>query len=174
MQELTKTLDELEALHRRLFGRAAPEVAPHAFIPFPPGVDPIEHARAEVRHLEHLAERVAFAPQPDAWVPPTDSFVGDETFTVHVEVPGVSREDLKVHVLGRECIVRGERKPPQGAKDMRPMSLERPWGCFERRFILPTGCKVDEMKARCVNGVLELVVPMESAALPKEQTIEVD
>lgn len=173
MNELTQTLDEMRDLHRKLFGEAVPDLGPQTFVPFPPGVDPIEHVRDEVRHLRQLAERVAFAPKLDAWTPPADSFVGETALVVQIDLPGVSREDVKVHVVGRECIVRGERKPPQVVEGMRPMSLERPWGSFERRFVLPTGCKIDELEARCVDGVLELKVPVEAGALPEERKIEV-
>lgn len=173
MLELARTLDELESLHKKAFGRSLPEVIPDSFLPFPAGVDPIEHARTEAREVAQLLERVAFAPRPDAWVPPADSFVGDHVFLVRIEIPGVSREDVDVHVVGRECIVRGERKPPHVIESMRAVGLERPWGKFERRFILPTGARIDEISARCVDGVLELKIPAQSAGLPEEQRIEV-
>jgi HSP20 family protein len=173
MQELTKTLDELKGLHEKILGHAAPELVPDSFIPFPVGVDPIEHALAEARHLSQLAERVAFAPKSDAWIPPADSFVADDHIIVRVEIPGVSREDVNVNVVGGECIIRGERKRPQCAEDARPMKIERPWGAFERRFTLPTGSRVGEIKARCVDGVLELNIPIDSVELPKEQVIKV-
>jgi HSP20 family molecular chaperone IbpA len=56
---------------------------------------------------------------------------------------------------------------------MRPMLVERPWGPFERRFVLPTGSRVGEMKARYVNGVLEIAIPVDPVELPKEQKIEI-
>jgi len=173
MQELTQTLDELRGLHEQVFGRAAPVLSPASFLPFPAGVDPIEHARAEAQHLAQLVERVAFAPKPTAWIPPADSFVTDKAFVVRLELPGVSREDVKVHVVGRECVVRGERKPPQCGATMRPMTLERPWGAFERRFVLPTGSGVDDMTARYSDGMLELTIPVDPVELPKEQKVDI-
>ena len=174
MQDLTQTLHELEGLHERLFGCPAPKVSSSSFIPFPAGVDPVEHVLNEVRDLEGLAERVRFAPRPEAWIPPADSFLGEDALLVQVDLSGISREDIEVHVVGRECIVRGERKPAQGKKAMRPNSLERPSGFFERRFVLPMGSRADEMKARYVDGVLELTVPVESAAFRADRrTIEI-
>ncbi len=173
MQELKQTLDEVKGLHERVLGCPAPELGPHSFIPFPPGVDPVEHARAEALHVKELGERVKFAPKPDAWSPLADSFVTEKAFVVRLEIAGVSREDVKVHIVGSECVVRGERKAPQCIGEMRPMALERPWGSFERRFILPAGSRVDEMSARCVDGLLELEIPKNPVELPKEQKIEV-
>jgi HSP20 family protein len=99
--------------------------------------------------------------------------VTENEFVVRLEIPGVSREDLKVFVVGGECVVRGERKPPQCAGTMRPVSLERPWGPFERRFVLPVGSRIDEMKARALEGVLEIRIPVEGIDVPKEQKIDV-
>lgn len=169
MQALAQTLEELKDLHQKVFGRAAPEMGPHSLLPFPPGVDPIEHARTEAQHVARLFEQLAFVPKPDAWSPPADSFVSENAVVVHIEIPGISREDVKVHVVGHECIVRGSRKPPQCAEGMRPMALERPWGSFERRFMLPTGSRSGEISARCIDGVLELNIPVDSVSLPEEQ-----
>jgi HSP20 family protein len=173
MQELKQALDEMKGLYQTVLGRPAPELGQPSFLPFPVGVDPIQHALFEVQRLKEVAKQVAFAPRPDAWMPPADSFVTENEFVVRLEVPGVSREDLKVFVVGGECVIRGERKPPQCTGAMRPVSLERPWGPFERRFVLPVGSRIDEMKARVLEGVLELRIPVEGIDVPKEQKIDV-
>lgn len=173
MNEISQTLEELKGLHQTVFGRPAPALLPESFFPFPQGVDPLEHARLEARHLTEWMERSEFAPRQDAWVPPADVFLNDDAFIARIEIPGVSREDVKIHVVGRECIVRGERKPPQAAEGMRPMTIERPWGAFERRFLLPLGSKVDGVRAPCIDGVLEIKIPVETSAPLKEQTIEI-
>ena len=173
MQPLQQTLEELRALHEKVFGLAAPPMGPQSFLPFPPGVDPVEYARSEAKHLVEELERAELAPKPSAWIPAADTFVGDDAFVVRIELPGVSREDVHVHVVGRECVVRGERKPPQGSEDMRPLALERPWGLFERRFLLPEGSSVDTTKARYVDGMLEVNIPVDASVLSKEQPIEI-
>ena len=173
VNELAQTLEQLESIHQKLFGQAAPAWAPASFLPFPPGVEPIEYARQEARGLAQLVDQLAFAPDPNAWVPPADSFVSEDAYFVRLEIPGVSREDVNVHVVGTECIVRGERKPPKCAEGARPAVLERPFGKFERRFVLPSGARAEGITARCVEGLLELDVPLEAVSLPAEQTVEV-
>lgn len=174
MQDLATTVEEFRNLHRTIFGQPAPEGGPETLMPFPPGVDPIEHALAEAQHVRQLVERATFAPRLDAWTPPADSYAGEAAVVVRVEVPGVSREDIQVHIVGRQCIVRGERKPPQGPRETTPMSIERPWGFFERRFVLPAGCQVDGMTARYAEGVLEIHIPVQQASLQTERRIAVD
>ena len=80
---------------------------------------------------------------------------------------------MKVFVAGGECVVRGERKPPAGATDRRMLTVERPWGTFERRFVLPACCDADAMSARYHEGVLELRVPTNGSGIPKETKVEV-
>jgi HSP20 family protein len=173
MQELDQALKEVRGLHKKVLGRAAPELGPESFFPFPAGVDPVKHALRELESLRQLVEATAFAPRPDAWTPLADTYVAKGEFIVRLEVPGVSREDLTVVVVGRECIVRGERKSPQQVGDMRPVAIERPWGAFERRFVIPTGGRAEEMKARVTDGVLELRIPTEVVEHRKEHKVNV-
>lgn len=174
MQELKHAMEEVKRLHHQILGHPAPEFGPHDQVPLPAGVDPLDHALREVQHLKEFAAHAAFAPLASAWIPPADCFATEDEFIVHVELPGVSREDLKVFVLGGECVVRGDRKPPQHLNKARPLSLERPWGPFERRFVIPAGSLTNEMKARITGGLLELRIPLETIDRPKEQKIEVE
>jgi len=173
MQELQQALDELKGLHQKILHRPAPPLGAQSLIPFPPGVDPLEHALFEVQRLKEISERMSLAPQPTAWVPMADCYTTKDEFVALVELPGVKREDLKVFVAGTECVVRGERKPPKNLARINPLALERQWGPFERRFLAPFGAELDEMKARTVDGVLELRIPLKTAVVPKEHLVEV-
>jgi len=174
MQELEKALGDVKVLHQKVFGRPAPDLGPQSYIPFPVGIDPIEHALHEVRDLKEISEQLAFAPRPVAWTPSADTFAKEDELIIQLEIPGVSREDLKVLVHGGECVVRGERKPPQRLETMRPMAMERPWGPFERRFVLPVGSRVGEIQARVISGLLELQIPLEQSAVSKEHKVVID
>ena len=85
----------------------------------------------------------------------------------------MSREDLKVLVASGECIVRGERKLPANTAGVRPLSIERPWGPFERRFVLPVGSKPESVIARYLEGVLELRVPTNRGGILQETKVDV-
>lgn len=173
MQALDQALEEVKSLHLKVVGQPAPDLEPRSYAPFPPNVDPIQCALSDVRALKELWERSNVAPRT-AWMPPADVHATDAELVVHVEIPGISREDVKVLLVGGECVVRGERKPPAHAGKMRPLALERPWGAFERRFLLPAGSRADEMRARISLGLLELRIPLERLDDEREQKIEVD
>ena len=174
MQELHQALDELKGLHHKILQRPAPELGPQSYLPFPPGVDPLQHALHEVEWLKKISERMELAPRPAAWVPPADCFLTDDEFVAQLELPDVAREDVHVFVAGTECVVRGERKPPEKLGRIRPVSLERQWGLFERRFVVPVDAQLDAMNARLLEGVLELRVPLRTADVPREHEIKVD
>ena len=171
--QVSQTLSEVKDLYRKVTGKPAPKIEPNSYVPFPPGVDPLEHAVAEVQQIKELAEWMSLAPEPAAWAPRADSFLIKDAYVVQVEIPGVSREDLKVFIAGGECVVRGERKPLAGSTDRRPLTVERPRGTFERRFVLPIGCNADAVSARYHEGVLELRVPTNGSGIPKETKVEV-
>lgn len=174
MQALEQALEDVKALHAEVVGKPAPDLAPDAFIPFPPGVDPVRGALAGVTALRELWERLKLAPRTAAWMPLADVHATDAELVLRLEIPGVSREDVKVLTTRGECIVRGERKPPSLSPSARPVALERAWGPFERRFLLPVGARTDEMKARIGSGLLELRIPLERGAHEREQEIETD
>lgn len=174
MQEVTHALSDVKDLFPKVAGQPAPEVGPHQYTPFPPGVDPMVHAVQEVEHLKQLSQTITHTPTTPTWIPRADSFVADDAFVVRVEVPGVARDDLKVLVAGAECVVRGTRKPTESTEKLRPMTLERTWGPFERRFLLPAGSHPEQLSARYQDGVLELRMKVDPKRAPKEMKIELE
>lgn len=96
---------------------------------------------------------------------------------LHVELPGIPKEQTKLEVDPESCIVTlsGERKSaceetPEGSAFRR---VERQWGMFERSFRLPDACraKLGEIKARANNGVIEIHCP--KAEPPKPVAISI-
>lgn len=172
MENVTQALNEVRGLFQKLVGRPAPEIAPYAYAPFPPGTDPVRFAIDEVEHLKKLAEQALLTPVVPAWMPTADIHALEDALVIRIDVPGILREDLRVSVLGGECVVRGERKHAETAVEQ-PLQLERPWGPFERRFLLPAGSRIDRIAARLDHGILELRVPFEAARKPEEKAIEV-
>ena len=172
MQDVTRALDEVRALYQKVVGTPAPALDRAHFADFPPGVDPMQHAMREVDALKDISRQVALAPASTTWMPHADVFAGEDALIVRVDVPGIAREGLKVLVIGGECVVRGERKGPEIARELRALALERPWGRFERRFALPPGSHPDKITARCAEGVLELHIVREDRGAPKETKIE--
>jgi HSP20 family protein len=173
MEDVTVALSEAKDLYYKAFGKSAPEIEPHAYVPFPAGVDPIGFAVEEVRQVKKLAEASANAPPPIAWMPRADAIATRDGIVFQVEVPGLTREEVKVFSTGREVVVRGERKGPVQTAECRALGLERPWGAFERRFALPPGSQPEKVTARYAQGVLEIKVVGMAMGIPGEKPVEV-
>lgn len=83
---------------------------------------------------------------------------------LHVEIPGVTREDIKVHIdngiLNLTCVRTIQRK---GASEWDEINDVE----YNRSFSVPQTIDTRMVKADLVNGVLALHLPKSEAAKPK-------
>ena len=169
MADVSQALKDVKELYAKVLGQPAPEVESPSFAAFPPGVDPVRHAVQEVELLKQFSQELQSLP---TWIPRADLFAGRDLYVVRLEIPGVSREQVNVYLSGTECVVIGERRPPQ--PDMlRPLSLELPYGRFERRFPVPMGLRQEQLTARWSEGVLELRLALDPAPAPKITPVDI-
>jgi len=98
---------------------------------------------------------------------------GDKDYTVHAELPGVSKDDIHVTIEGNTVAVTAEVKKNSEQKEGdKVLRSERYYGKVYRSFAL--GQEVDEATARAKfeNGVLELVLPKKAATSARKLAIE--
>ena len=106
---------------------------------------------------------------PGAWSPSADIAEREDAYVVTADLPGVSREDLKVRVVGTVLTVSGERRSEKEDKEEENYHLiERTYGSFSRSFSLPSGVREDEIAASFKDGVLTVMLPKSEAAKAKE------
>lgn len=108
-----------------------------------------------------------------AWVPSVDVREEDEQYVLHADLPGVEGKDIQVTADDGVLTIKGERHFEKREESKGFQSFERVEGAFMRRFTLPENALADKIKARHNNGVLEIVVPKQAAAVPKRVTVEV-
>ncbi len=97
------------------------------------------------------------------WSPPADLTETDDTYLVHVEVPGMHKDQLNVEAGDRELVITGEIPEESGGKRHRS---SRRTGQFEYRAILPGDIETDQVKAELAEGVLTVTAPKSEAAKP--------
>jgi HSP20 family protein len=94
------------------------------------------------------------------WSPAVEVFERDNNLIVRAELPGLSKDDVKVEVTDDGLVIHGERKRESEEKGERWYRSERSYGQFYRLIPLPEGANAEQAKARFENGVLEVSMPI--------------
>jgi HSP20 family protein len=97
----------------------------------------------------------------------------DKSYTVHAEMPGVSKDDIHVHVEGNSVSIGAEvKKETERKEGEKVIHSERYYGKVYRSFTL--GQEVDDANATAKfdNGVLELVLPKKAASTARRLNIQ--
>ena len=116
------------------------------------GWDPIRDLLA----IQYGRDR--FAPGPGGWVPPVDLHETAELYVVTAELPGLTREDLHIHVEDGRLTLDGVRRDPTGTCEQYHR-VERGHGAFSRTFQLPAPVDTERIIASLSDGVLTVTCP---------------
>ena len=98
------------------------------------------------------------------WTPQIETFQRGNEFVVRADLPGLSKDDVKVDVTDDSITLQGERREEHEEDREGYYRSERTYGSFYRVVPLPEGAISDSAKAQFNNGVLEIVLQ----APPKE------
>ncbi len=139
--------------------------------------DPFEELRNMQTEMERVFDRLLGTRgegvhESVSWMPMIESYVKDGKLAVKAELPGVDAKDLDVSINDRELVIKGERRSEKDEKEKEYTYREISYGSFERHFLLPEGAKTDDLKARFVNGILEIDVPVPE--LPKAKKVQIE
>jgi len=107
------------------------------------------------------------------WVPLTDIKEDKEKYFLMLDLPGVSKEEVKVGFSNGQLSVSGERKQEKESKDSKFHRVERAFGRYYRSFTLPQKIKEDKIEAEFEDGQLKITVPKAEEAKPKELEIKI-
>jgi HSP20 family protein len=102
------------------------------------------------------------------WHPPVDIEEQPDRYTVHVELPGMKLEDIKITLEDYRLVIRGEKTRTEEQKNATYHKVERVYGTFERSFTLNHAVKSDKIEATYRDGVLEVSIPKAEEAKARE------
>ncbi len=105
------------------------------------------------------------------WAPTVDISETAKEYLVKAELPGVTREQIKVTVENGMLTLSGERKFEKEDKDQKHHRIERSYGSFARRFTLPEDVNTDGISADCKDGIVQIRLP--KVEVKKRQSIDV-
>ena len=96
--------------------------------------------------------------------PALDVVESERGYTVNLEVPGVTKEDVKVLIDGHRVSVEAQSARTEEKKEGdRIVYRERATRSYARSFTLPVEVDQAESGAKLENGVLTLTLPKRSA-----------
>ncbi len=106
------------------------------------------------------------------WIPPVDIAEFADRFELAVDLPGVDPDKVEVTLEEGVLSLSGERAAParraNGDQEEESRTrIERPYGRFYRRFVLPETVDAERVQATGRNGVLEIRIPKQPKALPR-------
>lgn len=102
------------------------------------------------------------------FVPPIDVHETDAEFVITADLPDVKKSDVKVQVQDGMLSIEGERHREKEEKGKRYHKIERDYGRFVRRLVLPTDVDAAKVKAEFKDGVLRVLLPKTPEARPKQ------
>lgn len=118
------------------------------------------------RELDRLAQQM-FARNDGRLFMPMDAWKEGHSFTVELDLPGVSETDIDLEVERNVLTVRAERRPLE-AGDREVIHAERPTGTFTRQIFLSDALDTEHVEATYRDGVLTLRIPVAEEAKPRK------
>jgi len=107
------------------------------------------------------------------WMPLADIKEDKNNYFVMLDLPGISKDEVKVAYNNGQLSVSGERKQEKETMDSKFQRVERVFGRYYRSFTLPQKVKEDKIEAEFKDGQLKITVPKAEEAKPKELEIKI-
>jgi len=107
------------------------------------------------------------------WTPLTDIAEDKDSYIIKLDLPGITKSDVKISFIDGQLNISGERKQEKESKDSKYHRVERSFGKYYRSFALPQQIKEDQINAEFKDGQLTIVVPKAEEAKPKEIEVKI-
>lgn len=107
------------------------------------------------------------------WSPRVDIQESEQEYVVKADIPEVKKEDVKVALQDGVLTVQGERKREKEEKNKTFHRVEREYGKFVRRFVLPSEVDDTKVSAEFKDGVLSVRLPKSPKAVPKAIDVKI-
>ena len=104
----------------------------------------------------------------------TDVTDTGEAYKLEAELPGFSKDDIKLDVENDCLTISAERKVDEDKKDEKNnfVKRERYYGSYSRSFDV-SGINIDGIEASYTDGVLTLTMPKKAAEVPASRRLEI-
>lgn len=107
------------------------------------------------------------------WAPQVEVLQRNGELVVRADLPGLTKDDVKVEITDDAIIIEGERRGEKEEKREGFYRSERSYGKFYRRLPLPEGVEVKDAEAIFRNGVLEITMQATKHEERKTRRLEI-
>lgn len=107
------------------------------------------------KEIESFAAKLLPEDMLDSFLPAADLVDAGTEYLIRLDVPGITKDRLKVDLVDGTLTVRGEREADESGTYLK---RERRHGAFLRSFTLPDTVGKKDITARFKDGVLTLTV----------------
>lgn len=114
--------------------------------------------------IQHRIERLSAA-GPHGWAPAVDLCETAAAFIITAELPGLSRDQIRISVHDGRLTLQGRRDARIACEHYH--QVERGHGEFSRSFTLASGADPTNISADLSDGVLTITVPKVPEAGPR-------
>ena len=118
--------------------------------------------------IQHGLERLATT-APQGWAPAVDLCETQDAFMLTVELPGLTREQIRIDVHDNKLTLQGRRDARVSCDQYH--QVERGHGEFCRTFLLPHAVIADGVTADLSDGVLTITVPKSPTDAPRRVVV---
>jgi len=109
----------------------------------------------------------------ESYFPATDVFETKDDYVFKLEVPGMSKDEVKVEFHENMLNISGEKKSSVDVQEDKYHRIESFSGSFNRSYTLPKNANQEKINATMKDGVLEIRVAKAEEKKAKSITIDV-
>lgn len=106
------------------------------------------------------------------WAPRADVSETEDAYMLHIDAPGLKKDDFNISWQDGVLTVSGDRKWEDKENGENYVRIERSFGHFFRSFTLPNTIKSDEISGTYDEGVLTIRVPKAEESKPRRIEIK--
>lgn len=103
---------------------------------------------------------------------PIDVKEHSDRYELIAELPGVTKENLRISIEQGTLTIKGERKAAINGSSAKLIHSEIPTGVFARSFVVPKDVDAGKLEAGLSDGILRLTMPKAEHSLPREITVQ--
>jgi HSP20 family protein len=114
------------------------------------------------RRIAGISDHILNSHGSGAWSPNTDVYESADDVILKMELAGVDKESIRIHLEEQTVVVEGVRRDPYGGEStagyrFRQMEIE--YGPFARVVALPFPVDGNSARAHMTNGILKVRLP---------------